>query len=241
MGVGPSRPSTEYEHTVGKDFPGNDIYHDPNKNWQECLDECSGLPNCHAVAIDTTNPLATKGCWLKTKAAGEDGRSNDKRETYRARKLTPKPNNYTEEFHIDRAGNDIGYYATTSWEECINNCNTDPNCKAVGLQTDNNQAGYGCWLKNGLSSPMPHGDRVTYVKKPQLNLGTLNYGDIIKIKEQYTGGYLSPGWGTCNSGCGTNVSLRPDSEYTKHEPNSNLRNWLVLGGAPGAPVLQVES
>jgi hypothetical protein len=47
-------------------------------------------------------------------------------------------------------------------------------------------------------------------------------------------GYLSP----CGSAgeCNVDVALRPDKEYTIHEPDSKLRDWIIMGGEDGTPV-----
>lgn len=67
----------------------------------------------------------------------------------------------------------------------------------------------------------------------------IRYGDTIKIKATATrwgghDGYLSP----CGSSgaCGVGVTLRPDKEFTRHEPNSMLRDWTIRGGPNGQPV-----
>lgn len=59
----------------------------------------------------------------------------------------------------------------------------------------------------------------------------VNNGDIVEIKAQATrwgghDGYLSP-CGANTADCGVNVTLRPDSEFTKYEPNSMLRKWQI--------------
>ncbi len=70
--------------------------------------------------------------------------------------------------------------------------------------------------------------------------GPLAYGDRVRIRatmSQFAGGefYLSP----CGqpTPCGRCVTLRPDSQFTIHEPDSNLRTWIVGGGAAGQPVM----
>lgn len=70
--------------------------------------------------------------------------------------------------------------------------------------------------------------------------GPLKYGDRVRIKataSQFVGGdrYLSP----CGqmTPCGVCVTLRPDAEFAIHEPDSNLRSWIIGGGAAGQQVM----
>lgn len=60
------------------------------------------------------------------------------------------------------------------------------------------------------------------------------YDDLVEIKGMASGFaghdlYLSPcGMSPSPNNCGVNVTLRPDSEFTKHEPNSMLRKWKIM-------------
>jgi len=67
------------------------------------------------------------------------------------------------------------------------------------------------------------------------------YGDKVQIKAtavKHRGhdGFISP-CGSYDPFCGVSVTLRPDDQFHRHEPNSNLRHWEITGGkAPGAEV-----
>jgi hypothetical protein len=68
----------------------------------------------------------------------------------------------------------------------------------------------------------------------------IKYGDIIQIKGQSTkwtdtDKYLTP-CGRGATGCGINVTLRPDSDYNSTAvggDSSKVRDWLVSGGTNG--------
>lgn len=76
-----------------------------------------------------------------------------------------------------------------------------------------------------LTTPTP------VIGAPMLN--EVKYGDVLWIFNPGQG-YLSPCGST--SGCGIDVTLRPDAEFHKHEPGSKLRDWTILGKSAGEPL-----
>lgn len=67
---------------------------------------------------------------------------------------------------------------------------------------------------------------------PDPNKPALKYGQIYRFKNQSSmySGYLSPCGGSTTSGCGTNVTLRPDESYAKYGGDSSrLRDWMISG------------
>lgn len=65
----------------------------------------------------------------------------------------------------------------------------------------------------------------------------INYGDIVRIRSKNTtAGYLSPCGVNSVLDCGVAITLRPNEEFNKWEPDSKLRDWVIEGKSKGTPV-----
>lgn len=96
-----------------------------------------------------------------------------------------------------------------------------------------------CWLagicgKNVTVSPLSVGNNTWKILGGAIG-DPVKIGSIVELKSTSKPFSLSPcDWAINKLNCGVGVTMRTDAEFTKWEPNSNLRNWKLTSGT--APV-----